>query len=87
MRLKIETCGTHSIMGCIAEKVLETGEAPTKITIDIGNVMKATDVHKELSKAQVAFEKRPFVIELGNVDRDFFKEDIARDPVGTVCFS
>jgi hydroxymethylpyrimidine/phosphomethylpyrimidine kinase len=87
MRLNIGMCGTHSITGCIADKVTMVGASPDKIIVDIDTVMLATDVNKELAKAQLAFAKRPFTVELGLVTRDLYQEDLACHPDTAVCFS
>lgn len=87
MTLHIDMCGTHSITGCVMDKVLAKGAQPERIIININTVMLATDVYKELAKARKSYAERPFTIELGTVKKDLYKEDLAKNPGKALCFS
>lgn len=86
MNVDINHCGTNSIIGAVYVHVFEKGLKPDKVVVNIDTVMNATDVHKELAKAQEAFAGRNVDIELGVVKHDLYKAALLRDPK-TVCYS
>lgn len=86
MNIDIAHCGTHSIEGAIYANVMAKNLTPNVIVVNIGEVMSYTDVDKELAKAKKTFGDQ-WEILLGKVDRDCYKEALARNPADALCFS
>lgn len=72
--IKIDVCGSHSITGAIQVHVNEKSLSPSKIIIDIDELLYGVNIEQELANARRTFAKRPYKIEIGEIVRDCNKE-------------
>jgi len=76
MHILINYCGTNSLTGAVSFQIYNVGIVPDKIVFDIDVVMVATDVNKELEKANKVFSSRNISMSIGHVEKDLYKEEL-----------